>query len=225
MDKKDFITIDSYEGVIFDLDGTLIDSNWVWSQIDIDFLGKRGFEVPADYMQIIAPMGFEATADYTIRRFGLKETREAVVKEWHDMAIEAYSNKVRLKSGVTEYLHYLKGKGKVMSVATASDMRLVSPVLKNNGIEGYFSNITTVREVERGKGFPDIYDKAASKMGVNRENCIVFEDIIQGIMGAKNGGYRTIGVYDEHSVSNQNEIKNLSDMYIQDFKEMIEYIY
>lgn len=222
MERENFITIDSYDGVIFDLDGTLIDSNWVWSQIDIDFLGKRGFDVPEDYMQIIAPMGFEATADYTISRFGLNETREAVVKEWHDMAIESYSNKVKLKEGVKKYLEYLKQNGKVMSVATASDMRLVIPVLENNGIKDYFHNITTVKEVVRGKGFPDIYDRASEKMGLKKEKCIVFEDIIQGIQGAKNGGYRTVAVYDGHSEKDKMEIEKLCDMYIHNFEEMIK---
>jgi HAD superfamily hydrolase (TIGR01509 family) len=195
----------------------------VWRQIDIEFLGKRGFDVPEDYMKIIAPMGFEATADYTIKRFGLKETREAVVKEWYDMAIDAYSNRVFLKDGVKEYLSYLKENGKLMSVATASDMRLVEPVLKNNGIEGYFNNITTLKEVNRGKGFPDIYDKSAEKMNIESDKCIVFEDIIQGIKGAKDGGYRTVGVYDEHFDNDKEKIKKICDMYIQDFKEMIKY--
>lgn len=219
---EQFITIDSYDGVIFDLDGTLIDSNWVWSGVDVEFLGKRGFQVSADYVQAIAHIGFEAAAAYTIERFGLNETVEDIVQEWHDMAIEAYNNKVKLKSGVLEYLKYLKGKGKLMSVATASDMKLVIPALKNNKIDEYFNNITTLREVKRGKGFPDIYDKAAEKMGLDKDKCIVFEDIIQGIAGAKSGGYRAIAVYDKYSDDDKEKIMKMCDLYIHDFKEMIK---
>lgn len=215
------INIDSYDGVIFDLDGTLIDSMGVWSQIDVDFLGKRGFEVPMDYMTAITPMGFEATADYTIKRFNLNETREDLIKEWHDMAIEAYSYYVKLKPGAKEYVEYLHKNGKIMAVATASDMRLVEPVLKNNNIFHYFQNITTVKEVNRGKGFPDIYDMIARKMNISTEKCIVFEDILAGIKGAKAGGYTTIGVYDVHSCENQEQLKNECNKYICDFKEMI----
>lgn len=216
------ITIDSYDGVIFDLDGTLIDSNWVWSGVDVEFLGKRGFQVSTGYVQTIAPMGFEAAAAYTIKLFNLNETVEAVVQEWHDMAIEAYKNKVKIKSGVREYLKYLKEKGKLMSIATASDMKLVIPALKNNNIEEYFDNITTVREVKRGKGFSDVYDKAAERMGTDKDRCIVFEDIIQGITGAKSGGYRTIAVYDKYSKDNTEEMMKMCDLYIHDFMEMIE---
>ena len=217
-----FIDIDTYDSVIFDLDGTLIDSMGVWNQIDIDFLGKRGFDVPKDYMQVITPMGFEATAEYTIKRFGLKEERDDIIKEWYDMAFEAYSFHVKLKPGVKEYIQYLKNNGKKMSVATASDMKLVEPVLTNNKIIDYFHNITTVSEVSRGKGFPDIYHKSAKKMNMTTDKCIVFEDILAGVKGAKDGEYRTIGVYDSRSIENVEEMKKLSDMYIYDFKEMIK---
>ena len=70
------------KGAIFDLDGTLLDSMWVWNQVDIDFLGKRGFDVPPDYPKAIAAMGFHETAEYTIKRFDLKEKVKDVIAEW-----------------------------------------------------------------------------------------------------------------------------------------------
>lgn len=205
------------KGAIFDLDGTLIDSMGVWSQIDVDFLGKRGFKVPDDYIESIVAMDFNQAACYTIKRFELAETPESVVKEWYDMAIEAYSNTVKLKEGVYEYLELLQQKSIKMAIATASDLQLVIPVLKNNNVLGFFENITTAMEVERKKGFPDIYDLAAKKMGLKTYECIVFEDIYQGVKGAKSGGYRTIGVYDKHSINQQLMIKEISDRYILNF--------
>ena len=208
-----------YKGAIFDLDGTLIDSMGIWRQIDEDFLGKRGFEVPSDYLDAITSKGFEAAADYTIERFGFSETREEILREWYDMAIYAYSNTVPLKKGAKEYLEMLKQQNIKMAVATASDRQLVIPALTNNGILNMFDNITTIQEVTRGKGFPDVYDKAATKMGVNPKECIVFEDILAGINGARMGGYRAVAIYDEHSVDSVDEIKELADVYIMDFLE------
>lgn len=215
------IDLKKYKGIIFDLDGTLIDSLWVWNQIDIDFLGKRGFDVPKDYLDNISHMGFEACADYTIERFSLNETRDSVVKEWFDMAIDAYSNKVKIKNGVKEFLEYLKNNNIKMSIATASDLQLVIPVLKSNNIDEYFDNITTVSEVKKGKGFPDVYDLAAKRMGIKSTKCIVFEDIIKGIEGAKAGGYFTVCVHDDNSHETIEELNAISDMFIYDFRECI----
>lgn len=213
------IDFEQLDGVIFDLDGTLVDSMWVWEQIDIDFLGKRGFEVPEDYLDAITPMGYEACADYTINRFGLKETREEIIREWFSMAIDAYANDVVLKPGALDFIRYLHSRDIKMSVATASDMELVIPVLTHNEIIHYFDNITTVKEAKRGKGYPDVYDLSADKMKSERKKCVVFEDIIEGLKGAKLGGYKTVGVYDKRSKKTVEELSKLCDMFIYDFKE------
>lgn len=209
------------EGVIFDLDGTLIDSMWVWDRIDENFLGRRGIAVPEDYLEKITPMGYEACADYTIERFGLKETRQQVMEEWYGMAVDAYSHDVSLKAGVREFLEYLRHHGVKMAIATASSLRLVLPVLKNNEIMDYFDNITTLQEVKRGKGFPDVYDLAAERMKTTSRTSVVFEDIREGIIGAKMGGYTAVGVYEEKSKASMEKIMELSDWFIYDFKECI----
>lgn len=206
-----------YKGAIFDLDGTLLDSMGVWERIDYEFLGKRGFEVPEDYVDTITAMSFEETAIYTIERFQLPETKEAIMQEWIQMAIDAYSNDVVTKPGVQEYLKYLKERGIQMCVATASGLELVVPALKHNRIYEYFDNITTLKEVSRGKGYPDIYELAAKKMGLLPEECVVFEDIPAGIKGAGSGGFATVGVYDKRSGKDQDTIKELANAYILDF--------
>ena len=99
------------KGIIFDLDGTILDSMHIWEEIDKKFLGKRGLEVPEDYLRSIAPLGFERAAVYTIERFGFLETPEQIIAEWYQMATDAYANQVQLKPSAEEYLRYLKNGG------------------------------------------------------------------------------------------------------------------
>lgn len=209
------------KGAIFDLDGTLIDSMGLWRQIDEEFLGKRGLGVPKDYSAKIAAMGVEETAIYTKDRFGFDDTVEDIIKEWYDMALDAYSNRIMLKPGAGKYLRLLKGRGIKLSIATASDIKLVVPVLNNNKVLDLFENITTIREVDRGKGFPDVYLEAARKMELHPEECAVYEDIIEGIKGAKSGGFYTIGVHDYWSASEKDDIVKLADKYIENYEDLI----
>ena len=187
------------KGAIFDLDGTLLDSMWVWDKVDTDFLGSRGFEVPLDYQKAIAAMGFRETARYTIERFRLEGQEEDIIREWNDMAARTYHEEVAIKPYVRELLEQLKRDGIRLGVATASYASLFEMCLKRNGIYDYFQAFTETKEVARGKGFPDIYIRAAEKIGCVPEECVVFEDIHQGILAAKEGGFYTVGVYEDKS--------------------------
>lgn len=220
MKSKDFLK--NIRGAIFDLDGTLLDSNWLWEQIDIDFLGARGIEVPEDYMETIAPLGAYATALYTIDRFNLNDTPEGLVAEWISMAKEAYAEKIICKPHAKEYVKQLYDAGVKLAVATSSDRELFMATLEREGIMSYFSSIVTVSEVNRGKGFPDIYEEAARRLGEEPEDCVVFEDILKGIEGAKAGNFKTVAIYDYKSAHNGQQMKELCDYYVEEFKELME---
>ena len=173
------------KAIIFDLDGTLIDSMYVWHKIDIDFLAERGLKVPPDYEQAIKTMHFETAAEYTIARFGFKETPQEIMSIWLNMALNEYAHNVRLKDNVEELLKRLKTLSVKIGIATSSKPILAEPVLKNNGVYDCFDIICYTSEVGLDKRHPDIYLLTAKKLGVKPEECIVFEDIIDGINGAK----------------------------------------
>lgn len=207
---------------IFDLDGTLLESMHIWKQIDCDFLAKRGIKVPDDYMLAVAHLGAYQTAVYTIDRFGFSETPEEMIQEWMDMAVDFYTNDVELKKGGYEYLEALYDSGIKLAVATANDKILYEPALRHTGIDKFFSAVVNVDEVERKKGFPDIYLLACEKMGADPERSVVFEDIYLGIKGAKDGGFKAIGVYDKTSAEDEEKIRSVADMYIHDFTELMK---
>lgn len=209
------------EGAVFDLDGTLLDSSWVWENVDEKFLGDRGFQVPDDYVDEISPLGAERAAVYTIERFGLNEDKDDIVREWIEMAKKEYATEVVCKPYAKEFLEELQKLNIKMAVATSSDRELFMKTLEREGILKYFQKIVTVDEVERGKGYPDIYEEAARRIKVNPHKCLVFEDILAGVTGASLGEFNVVAVFDEKSKHNWEKIKSISKYSINDYKELL----
>ena len=210
------------EGAVFDLDGTLLDSSWVWEKVDEKFLGDRGFQVPDDYVDEISPLGAERAAVYTIERFGLNEDKDDIVREWIEMAKKEYATEVVCKPYAKEFLEELHKLNIKMAVATSSDRELFMKTLEREGILKYFQKIVTVDEVERGKGYPDIYEEAARRIKVNPHKCLVFEDILAGVTGASLGEFNVVAVFDEKSKHNWEKIKSISKYSINDYKELLQ---
>lgn len=210
-----------FKGAIFDLDGTILDSMWVWEQVDVNFLGNRGISVPKDYAKEISAMNIITAAEYTIARFGLPETAEQVAAEWYDMAMKEYAEDVQLKAGAREYMAYLKAKDVKLAVATSSPRELFLPCLENNEIFEFFDTIVTTMEVERGKDFPDVYEEAARRISLKPSECMVFEDILKGIQAAKRGGFYVVALEEDHAIEDREEIRQVSHKYIKDFEELM----
>ncbi|MDD6788586.1 MAG: HAD family phosphatase [Lachnospira sp.] len=206
---------------ILDLDGTLLDSTWLWHDIDVKFLAKRGIPAPRDYMENIKTLNYEIGAAYTKKRFGLALGERAIIDEWHAMALEAYRNSIRLKPYAAQFLQFLAERGVSIVAATASDESLYLPCLARCGILSYFSSITQTREVNRDKGAPDVYLRAARKAGARPDECIVVEDTLRSIQGAKAGGFFTVGVADPGSADLEGVIRETADLFVQNLGELI----
>ena len=176
------------KAAIFDLDGTLLDSMGVWDQVDIDFLNKRGIEVPPDYMTKVSAMQFRQIAEYTIARFGLTDTPEELMQEWDDMASVAYSTTVEAKPGALDYLRDLKDSGVKLGVATSLPPRLREPALRHVGMFDLFNDIVSVDDAnDVGKDQPDVYLLAAKRLGAAPADCTVFEDLLVGQISRHEG--------------------------------------
>ena len=211
----------NFKGHIFDLDGTLIDSMWVWSQIDIDFLSEKGLAVPNNLHEEITHLSFQQTAEYFRTRFNLTDSIEDIMNYWNDMAYDYYSTKVILKAGVSDYLNKLKKEGCKIGLATSNSLPLLEAVLKNNNIYHLFDSITITDEVKKSKDNPDIYLLSAKKLGLSPNECIVYEDILAALKGAKAANMHVAAVYDLASESQSTEIKKCCDFYITDYNKLL----
>lgn len=210
-----------FSGFIFDLDGTLLDSLWVWRQVDIISLKRRGIDVPDDYAQAIAHLSFAEAAQYTIDRFHLTESSKLLMEEWYAMAVTEYRDHVMLKPHVRAFLEKAHTYQIPMAAATASDYTLITPTLKRLGVFDLFQSVTTIQEVTRDKSFPDIYLLAAERLGVSPAKCVVYEDILLGIQSAKSVGFYTVGVEEPFSLPNREKIKQTAHRYIESFADLL----
>ena len=213
------------KAVLFDLDGTLVDSMWVWAQIDIDYLGTHGLTVPEDLQKNVEGMGFTEVAVYFKERFQIQDSIETIKQTWQDMAMEQYAHKILLKDGAVRFLPYLKERGIKMAVASSNDLKLIEACLQGHGIREYFDAVITSCEVKKGKPAPDVYLEAAARLAVKPAECLVFEDIVAGILAGKNAGMQVCAVEDVYSISQKKEKKTYADYYITGYDQVMDGTY
>lgn len=209
--------VDNSKAIIFDLDGTLIDSMNVWSDIDKEFFKMHDLPFEKDYQKEIGHKGLKEIAAYTKTRYNLKESEDEIISIWLDMAKEAYAYKIPLKEGVKSFLEYLQSKNIKMGIATSNSLELTELVLKHHDIYKYFSKVVTVNELKTNKGSPDIYLHISDSFGLVPSECIVFEDLLTGIKTAKKAGYKVVGVKEISSLDKEKEIREIADLYISNY--------
>ena len=218
--------IENAKAAIFDLDGTLVDSMWLWDKIDTTYLNSLGIDKPSDLKKEITHLSFDKTAEYFKKRFNIPNSIESILKTWYNMSYNEYTNNIKLKPGAKEFLEYLSNKGVKIGLATSNSMILVETCLKSNNIFNLFDKITLTSEVSRDKSFPDVYLLAAEKLNVSPKDCIVFEDILPAIHGAKSAGMKVIAVNDEPytPLGDRAKIIKEADIYINDYNTLLNEI-
>lgn len=213
---------EKFDGYIFDMDGSLVDSMWVWTAIDREFLGRHGYEVPENFQKDLGGMSLKEMSYYFKKRFSLPSSPEEIQEEWNRMAFYKYQHEVPLKPGAGEFLAWIKKNRIRTGIATSNSRRLVDALLESLRLSGFFSAVITGDEVERGKPDPEIYLKASGKMGISPDRCLVFEDIVPGLQAGLAAGMQVCSVWDRASAGKQDEKEALAHYSIRDFRD-IEY--
>ena len=212
------------QGAIFDLDGTLLDSMYIWDNIGEDYLKSQGIEPRENLNETFKTMSLLQAAEYYQTQYGLQKTTDEIMADVNGMIEHFYIDLVVTKPGVAAFLAELNRRGAKMCVATATDKYLVEAALKRNGILDYFSEIFTCTEVGAGKDSPKIFLQALSHLGTELSHTLVFEDALYAIETAKKAGFPVCGVEDKAEEANRAIIQNMVDIYIHAYSEMGDYL-
>lgn len=218
---KQMVSDGKIKAVIFDMDGTLVDSMNMWHDIDVIYLGRFHIPVPEDVQKGLEGMSMYQTALYFKDRFGIKDAPEKMMDDWNEMAYEAYTTTIPMKPYTMDYLEYLYQKHIPMAVATSNSRVLTDAILVSHNIGKYFSTVITGDDVTHGKPDPEVFLKAAAGLGVDPESCLVFEDLPFGIMAGKAGGMTVCAVEDTYTSEIRSEKEALADCFIDTFSELL----
>ena len=208
------------QSAIFDMDGTLLDSMFIWDDLGPGMLRAQGITPEADLPEKLKVLTLRQGAAYCKERYALPQSVEEIVSLIEGRVEKFYKEEVQAKTGVAKFLSLLKMEGVWMYVATATDRHLAQAALRHAGIDGYFRGMITCQDVGAGKDSPEIYERAMRRLQSNKRDTVIFEDALHAIETAKAAGFRVCGVYDPYAEAEQDKIRALSDYYIRSFEDM-----
>ena len=206
--------------LIFDFDGTLVDSMQGWAHFIFDHLDNLHISYPDDIIKIVSPLGTRGAANYLID-LGVDSTVDDLLELMDSFALDEYTYRVPAKAHVIDKLKELKNAGYSLNILTACNHNLLDPCLKRLGIYDAFDNIWSCEEdLSMSKKEVELYTLVSKKLDSVCENCVFFDDNIGALTTAKESGMITVGVFDATSDDLIDEIKSITDKYIYDFSEL-----
>lgn len=203
-------------GAIFDLDGTLTDSMFVWRVVGARYLKSCGVTPNEDPWLLVKDMSTKQVIEYFKTEYGIVKSDGEIRDGINFLAEKMYMEEVFPKKGVIELLDAFHKRGIKMCVASATDEYLVDAVLRKNGMRNYFSEIFSCHTVRTSKDTPVIYETALAHLSTPKSETLVFEDSLYALRSAKNAGFTVVGVYDS-AETNCEDMRALSDFYITDY--------
>lgn len=206
-------------GVIFDVDGVLLNSMPVWENLGELYLKRLGIEAEKDIREKLFSMSIEEAAGYLISQYGLDKTPEEIISGLNREVKDYYEQRVPLKEGVRQYLQEFRERKIPMAIATSGDRRNAEAALKRLKVYSFFSGIFTCSEIGSSKTQPDIYYAAALQIDTEPSETWVFEDALHAIRTAKQAGFCTAAVYDKASDRDLAQIWNTADIYLPEWKD------
>ena len=204
-----------------ELDGTVIDSNGVWLEVDHRFLSKRGLAVTPEYSYTvghsIAPVAARFTAEY----YHLDERPEDIMAEWLDMARDAYAHTIPLKPGALELVKRADAQGQKLSLLSSGVPELSMLAIRRLGLDTYIKDYFFAHDVGLEKRDPRVYTLAAERFGVPPTDCVLIEDAPDNCAAASSVGFTVVGVYDDFYALRWEDVVKNSKRTVRSLEELL----
>ncbi len=210
-----------YNAIIFDMDGTLINSIAIWVEADKKFVNNLGYEYTSDVSLAMKTMHFESACEHLIKEFNLTLSHDEVAKSILSLVEHSYKHEMTLKPYAFEYIKKQHENGIKMCIATSNKHALAKSCLENLGIYDMMEFIITSDEVGNDKKSPDIFLEAARRMNSSPDKTLVFEDSIHAIKTAVDANFYTIGIYDDYSSHEFDEMCRIAQKTIKSYDEIM----
>ncbi len=207
------------EGTIFDFDGTLFDSMYIWEEVGEDLLKSLNKKAKPGFREKIKPMSLWQSASYCKEEYYIELSVEEIIEKIKDIVSDHYVNKIEPKPYVKDFLESFFKKDIKMCIATVSDKALIESALKRCNLEKYFTDVLDCKDIPEGKQSPEIYLKALEVLGTKPENTCVFEDAAHAISTAKSAGFIVAAIYDSFE-NDQNMVRRTADIYLENYKDV-----
>ncbi len=207
------------DGVIFDVDGTLLDTMPYWHDAGARFLATLGIEAEEGLGDKLFPMAIGEAAEYVVREYDLGMSVEEAVRGIDAGMEKAYYEEAGFKEGAKELLLRIREQSIPITVATSTDRYMIEAAFERLGIADLFEGIFTCTEIGQSKSSPAIFFAAIDLMKTRAEKTWVFEDGLYAVKTARAEGFRTVGVYDRVSESDQEELAGTADFYYKSLRE------
>jgi len=192
--------------IIFDFDGTMSDSKWIWEHVNKIYFKDHGIDLNDELKKSITAMSSERIAEFIKDKYKIDESISEIIQSWNEIAIGYYKKDICLQEGLEQYLCFLKKHKIKIGIATGGSKELVDGFLTNHDLTRYIDLVVDTSIVKKGKPFSDIYQYVADYFKVNYEQCLVYEDVIACLTSVSKIGMKTCFVYDEKTSENGKEM-------------------